>query len=81
MVHSPEAGGALAGWLFRRFINEEELTLEQASLIQAAAVIAGGMAGAQYGKYSVLEASRITDIASLAVELARAIETEAKKQS
>ncbi len=55
--------------------------MEHASLIQAAAVIAGGMAGAQYGKYSVLEASRITDIASLAVELARAIETEARKQS
>jgi hypothetical protein len=61
--------------------KQEELTLEHTSLIQAAAVIAGGMAGAQYGKYSVLETSRITDIASLAVELARAIETEAKKQS
>jgi len=55
--------------------------LEQASsIIQAAAIIAGGMAGAHYGKYSVLETSRIIDIAALSVELARAIEAEARKQ-
>jgi hypothetical protein len=54
--------------------------LEQtSSIIQAAAIIAGGMAGAHYGKYSILETSRIIDIAALSVELARAIEAEARK--
>jgi hypothetical protein len=72
------AGGPPA--FFKDPQTKRELTMEQASLIQAAASIAGGMAAALYGKYSEMEASRITEIAVIAVKLARAIETEARKQ-
>jgi hypothetical protein len=54
--------------------------MEQAKLIEAAASIASGMAAAHYGKFSGLEASRITEIATLAVKIAQAIEIEARKQ-
>ena len=53
--------------------------METAELIQAASSIAGGMAAAHYGKFSGLEASRITEIAETAVKIAKAIETEARK--
>ncbi|HME37624.1 MAG TPA: hypothetical protein VKG63_01580 [Steroidobacteraceae bacterium] len=53
--------------------------METMQLIQAAASIAGGMAAAHYGKFSGLEASRITEIAETAVKIAKAIEAEARK--
>jgi len=52
--------------------------METAQLINAAASIAGGMAAAHYGKFSGLEASRITEIAETAVKIAKAIETVAR---
>ncbi len=54
--------------------------MEQTLLIQTAATIASGMAGALYGRHFEIEAARITEIAMLSVELARAIETEAQKK-
>jgi len=54
--------------------------MEQAQLIQAAASIAGAMAATQYGKFGGMEVSRITDIALIAVKIAKAIETEARSQ-
>lgn len=53
--------------------------MDQALVIQAAASIAGGMAGTTLGKFGELEASRITEIAVIAVKIARAIEIEASK--
>jgi len=53
--------------------------METMQLIQTAASIAGGMAAAHYGKFSGLEASRITEIAETAVKIAKAIEAEARK--
>ena len=53
--------------------------METDQLIQAAASVAGGMAAAHYSKFSGLEASRITEIAEIAVKIARAIESEARK--
>ena len=53
--------------------------METDQLILAAASVAGGMAAAHYGKFSGLEAARITEIAETAVKIARAIETEARK--
>jgi len=53
--------------------------METAQLIQAAGAIASGMAASQYGKFGGMEASRIADIASIAVKIARAIEAEAVK--
>jgi hypothetical protein len=55
-------------------------SMETAELIQAAANIAGAMAATQYGKFGGMEASRITELATIAVKIARAIETEARKQ-
>jgi hypothetical protein len=54
--------------------------METEQLIQVAASVAGGMAAAHYSKFSGLEASRITEIAEIAVKIARAIETEARKK-
>jgi hypothetical protein len=54
--------------------------METALLIQAAANIAGSLAATQYGKFGGMEASRIADIAVIAVKIARAIEVEAIKQ-
>jgi len=53
--------------------------MDIAQLIQAAASVAGGMAAAHYGKFSGLEAARITEIAETAVKIAKAIEIEARK--
>jgi Tfp pilus assembly protein PilP len=53
--------------------------METDQLIQAAASVAGGMAAVHYGKFSGLEASRITEIAETAVKIVRAIEIEARK--
>ena len=53
--------------------------METAQLIQAASSIASAMAASQYGKFGGMEASRITDIATIAVKIARAIEIEAVK--
>lgn len=53
--------------------------MDIAQLIQAAASVAGGMAAAHYGKFSGLEAARITEIAETAVKIAKAIENEARK--
>jgi hypothetical protein len=60
--------------------NQEKLAMEAALLIQAASNIAGAMAATQYGKFGGMEASRITELATIAVKIARAIETEARKQ-
>jgi len=54
--------------------------METALLIQAAASIAGAMAARQYGKFGGMEASRLTEVATIAVKIARAIEIEAIKQ-
>ncbi|HSY97493.1 MAG TPA: hypothetical protein VK793_17850 [Steroidobacteraceae bacterium] len=54
--------------------------METALLIQAASNIAGSMAATQYGKFGGMEASRITEVASIAVKIARAIEAEVLKQ-
>jgi len=54
--------------------------METAELIQAAANIAGAMAATQYGKFGGMEASRVTEIATTAVKIALAIESEARKQ-
>jgi hypothetical protein len=54
--------------------------METSLLIQAAASIASAMAASRYGKFGGMEDSRITDIAVIAVKIARAIEVEAVKQ-
>ena len=54
--------------------------METAQLIQAAASIASAMAATQYGKFGGMEATRITEVASIAVKIARAIEAEILKQ-
>jgi hypothetical protein len=53
--------------------------METAQLIQAAASIATAMAASRYGKFGGMEDARITDIAVIAVKIARAIEAEAIK--
>ena len=53
--------------------------METAELIQAASNIASAMAASQYGKFGGMEVSRINDIATIAVKIARAIEAEAIK--
>jgi hypothetical protein len=63
-----------------RFHNDGGVIMETAELIQAAASIASAMAATQYGKFGGMEASRIADIAVIAVKIARAIEVEATKQ-
>ena len=54
--------------------------METALLIQAAASIASAMAASRYGKFGGMEQARITDIAEIAVRIARAIEVEAVKK-
>jgi hypothetical protein len=54
--------------------------METSQLIQAAASIASAMAASRYGKFGGMEEEKITDIAAIAVKIARAIETEANKQ-
>jgi len=54
--------------------------METSQLIQAAASIASAMAASRYGKFGGMEDSRITDIAAIAVKIARAIEAEAIKK-
>jgi hypothetical protein len=54
--------------------------METALLIQAAASIAGAIAATQYGKFGGMEASRLTEVAIIAVKIAKAIELEAIKQ-
>jgi hypothetical protein len=51
--------------------------METAQLIQAAASIVGVMAASQYGKFGGMDPAKITDIATIAVKIARAIETAA----
>jgi hypothetical protein len=53
--------------------------MDTSQLIQAAASIASAMAASRYGKFGGMEDARITDIAVIAVKIARAIETEAVK--
>jgi hypothetical protein len=55
--------------------------METIQLIQVAASIASGMAATQYGKFGGMEASRVADIAVIAVRIAKAIESEALKQA
>jgi hypothetical protein len=81
-----ETGGrGLADLPLRGPINRQDrfttevLTMDQSIVIQAAASVAGGMAATMYGKFGELEASRITEIAVIAVKIARAIEIEARK--
>ncbi len=69
----------LAG-VFWFYTTKTELNMETAQLIQAASSIASAMAATQYGKFGGMEASRIADIAVIAVKIARAIEVEAIKQ-
>jgi hypothetical protein len=54
--------------------------MEIGKLIEAASTIAGSLAATQYGKFGGMEASRITELATIAVRIARAIEVEALKQ-
>ena len=54
--------------------------METEQLIQAAVSIAGAMAASQYGKFGGMEVSRINDIASISVKIARAIEVAAVTQ-
>jgi hypothetical protein len=54
--------------------------MDTSQLIQAASSIASAMAASRYGKFGGMEASKISDIAVIAVSIARAIETEALKQ-
>ncbi len=53
--------------------------METDLLIQVAASIVGAMAASQYGKFGGMEATKIADIATIAVKIARAIEVEALK--
>jgi len=69
----------LAG-IFQVRFTTKEIIMETALLIQAAASIAGAMAASQYGKFGGMEASRLTEVATIAVKIARAIEIEAMKQ-
>ncbi len=80
-VGSSMMGPAAGSPVFEvRFLMKMENTMETAHLIQAAASIASAMAASQYGKFGGMEASRIADIAVIAVKIARAIEVEAIKQ-
>jgi len=54
--------------------------METSLLIQAAASIASAMAASRYGKFGGMEDARITDIAVIAVRIARAIEVEALRE-
>ena len=73
--------GCTARWSSQvRFTTKtEQLIMETAQLIQAAASIATAMAASRYGKFGGMEDARIVDIAVIAVKIARAIEVEAIK--
>jgi roadblock/LC7 domain-containing protein len=58
-------------------IYNEAIIMETAQLIQAAASIVGAMAASQYGKFGGMDPAKITDIATIAVKIARAIESAA----
>jgi hypothetical protein len=60
--------------------KQEKLTMETALLIQAASSIAGAMAATQYGKFGGMEASKLLEVATISVKIARAIEAEVLKQ-
>jgi hypothetical protein len=60
--------------------KQEKSAMEAALLIQAASNIAGAMAATQYGKFGGMETSRLTEVATIAVRIARAIEAEVLKQ-
>jgi hypothetical protein len=60
-------------------LQQGKFTMETALLIQAASNIAGSLAATQYGKFGGMEASRIAEVASIAVKIARAIEAEVLK--
>jgi hypothetical protein len=49
-------------------------------LVGAASTIASGMVAAQYAKGATLASENITEIARIAIEVARQIETEARKR-
>lgn len=51
--------------------------METEQLIQAAASIVSAMAASQYGKFGGMDEAKITDIAKIAVKIARAIEIAA----
>ena len=54
--------------------------METAQLIQAAASISV-MAASQYGKFGGMDPAKITDIATIAVKIARAIEVAANAKT
>jgi hypothetical protein len=60
-------------------LQQKDLIMETARLIQAAASIVGPMAASQYGKFGGMDPAKIADIAMIAVKIARAIEIEANK--
>lgn len=74
-------GGRRGSRAFLGSIHDADGTniMETAQLIQAAASIATAMAASRYGKFGGMEDARITDIAVIAVKIARAIEVEAIK--
>ena len=80
IIRAPSSGTRLLADPAKVFIHHEEELMESAQLIQAAASIVGAMAATQYGKFGGMEASRIMDIATIAVRIARAIEIEVLKQ-
>ncbi len=55
--------------------------METEQLIQAAASIVGAMAASQYGKFGGMDPAKITDIATIAVKIARAIEAAANAKA
>jgi hypothetical protein len=73
------AGGAARGLFKFDSRRRRNIIMETAQLIQAAASIATAMAASRYGKFGGMEDARITDIAVIAVKIARAIEVEAIK--
>jgi hypothetical protein len=68
-----------AGKVLIGVICNEEIMMETAQLIQAAASIVGPMAASQYGKFGGMDPVKIADIATTAVKIARAIESAATK--
>ena len=55
--------------------------METALLIQAAATIAGGIAGGQYNRFSQIDPGALASIADISVKLAKAIELAALKKT
>ena len=76
-------GGAISlgvGTSLAAFVASGEMAVETAELIQAAAVIAGAMAGQETSsRRGQMEAADMRTIARTAVELARLIAQEARK--